>query len=296
MFFLFQEMKYMPPQPHVQPHNGHPGLPQHPWLGHGGPLGHDPWSSMSHYTGLHPQPELKQEIKPLPADYGRVAAHHPAMHHSMYQPPVTGAYLGMGTNSGTNSPSPVHALQHPAYAGMNGKCDDMTDTVNHCEHSSNVNRPPCLSLSPLTGSRYLPWQAPCLQTTPTLLAEEVSTVGCIGCHPPLSLSSLEKHTNTLYTRRAPVFILALKKGDPSSGWVLQPRKYTDRYARKLKRENSCLDVIHISDLLWMFEGKLPIVHTRWDLICRLQRSKKLVCKRIVNRNPFYHSSAAGQGT
>lgn len=126
--FLFQEMKYMPPQPHVQPHNGHPGLPQHPWLGHGGPLGHDPWSSMSHYTGLHPQPELKQEIKPLPADYGRVAAHHPAMHHTMYQPPVTGAYLGMGTNSGTNSPSPVHALQHPAYAGMNGKCDDMTDS------------------------------------------------------------------------------------------------------------------------------------------------------------------------
>jgi len=114
------EMKYMPPQPHVQPHNGHPGLPQHPWLGHGGPLGHDPWSSMSHYTGLHTQPELKQEIKPLPADYGRVAAHHPAMHHTMYQPPVTGAYLGMGTNSGTNSPSPVHALQHPAYAGMNG--------------------------------------------------------------------------------------------------------------------------------------------------------------------------------
>ena len=119
-------MKYMPPQPHVQPHNGHPGLPQHPWLGHGGPLGHDPWSgAMSHYTGLHAQPELKQEIKPLPADYGRVAAHHPAMHHSMYQPPVTGAYLGMGTNSGTNSPSPVHALQHPAYAGMNGKCDQL---------------------------------------------------------------------------------------------------------------------------------------------------------------------------
>ena len=45
----------------------------------------------------------------------------PAMHHpTAWQPPVTGAYLGMGTNSGTNSPSPVHALQHPAY-GMNGK-------------------------------------------------------------------------------------------------------------------------------------------------------------------------------
>ena len=41
--------------------------------------------------------------------------HHPAA----WQPPVTGAYLGMGTNSGTNSPSPVHGLQHPAY-GMNG--------------------------------------------------------------------------------------------------------------------------------------------------------------------------------
>jgi hypothetical protein len=65
--------------------------------------------------------ELKQEIKPLPSDYGR-SVHHPAMHHpSAWQPPVTGAYLGMGgTNSGTNSPSPVHGLQHPAY-GMNGK-------------------------------------------------------------------------------------------------------------------------------------------------------------------------------
>ena len=106
----------MPPQPHVQ-HNGHPGLPHNPW----GAIPGDPWGM--HY-GLHAQ-ELKQEIKPLPADYGRVAAHHPAMHHSMYQPPVTGAYLGMGTNSGTNSPSPVHALQHPAYAGMNGKCDQL---------------------------------------------------------------------------------------------------------------------------------------------------------------------------
>ena len=51
--------------------------------------------------------------------------HHPAMvhpsHPTAWQPPVTGAYLGMGTNSGTNSPSPVHALQHPAY-GMNGEC------------------------------------------------------------------------------------------------------------------------------------------------------------------------------
>jgi len=106
------EMKYMPPQPHVQ-HNGHPGLPQHPWAGIHGGLHSDPWANM-HY-GLHAQ-ELKQEIKPLP-DYSR---HHPAMHHpSAWQPPVTGAYLGMGTNSGTNSPSPVHALQHPAY-GMNG--------------------------------------------------------------------------------------------------------------------------------------------------------------------------------
>ena len=95
----------MPPQPHVQ-HNGHPGLPHNPWG--------DPWGM--HY-GLHAQ-ELKQEIKPLPAEYGR-AVHHPAMHHpSVWQPPVTGAYLGMGTNSGTNSPSPVHGLQHPAY-GMN---------------------------------------------------------------------------------------------------------------------------------------------------------------------------------
>merc|ERR1719192_2870782 len=42
-----------------------------------------------------------------------------AGHPTAWQPPVTGAYLGMGTNSGTNSPSPVHALQHPAY-GMNG--------------------------------------------------------------------------------------------------------------------------------------------------------------------------------
>ena len=106
----------MPPQPHVQ-HNGHPGLPQHPWAGIHGGLHSDPWANM-HY-GLHAQ-ELKQEIKPLPSDYGR-AVHHPAMHHpSAWQPPVTGAYLGMGTNSGTNSPSPVHALQHPAY-GMNGK-------------------------------------------------------------------------------------------------------------------------------------------------------------------------------
>ena len=76
--------------------------------------------------------------------------------------------------------------------------------------------------------------------------------------------------------------------------VLQPRKYTDRYARKLKRENSCLDVIHISDLLWMFEGKLPIVHTQpRDLI---SVSKKLVWERIVNRNPFYPFSTAGQGS
>ena len=37
-----------------------------------------------------------------------------------WQPPVTGPYLGMGSNSGTNSPSPVHGLQHPAY-GMNGE-------------------------------------------------------------------------------------------------------------------------------------------------------------------------------
>jgi class 3 POU domain transcription factor len=100
------EMKYMPPQPHVQ-HNGHPGLPHNPW----GAIPGDPWGM--HY-GLHAQ-ELKQEIKPLPGDYGR-AVHHPAMHHpSAWQPPVTGAYLGMGTNSGTNSPSPVHGLQHPAY-------------------------------------------------------------------------------------------------------------------------------------------------------------------------------------
>ena len=108
----------MPPQPHVQ-HNGHPGLPHNPWVGiHGGGIPGDPWGSM-HY-GLHAQ-ELKQEIKPLPSEYGRAGVHHPAMHHpSAWQPPVTGAYLGMGTNSGTNSPSPVHALQHPAY-GMNGK-------------------------------------------------------------------------------------------------------------------------------------------------------------------------------
>ena len=72
------------------------------------------------YLSFHLK-ELKQEIKPLPSDYGR-SVHHPAMHHpSAWQPPVTGAYLGMGgTNSGTNSPSPVHGLQHPAY-GMNGK-------------------------------------------------------------------------------------------------------------------------------------------------------------------------------
>ena len=115
---LFQEMKYMPPQPHVH-NNGHPGLPHNPWVGiHGGGIPGDPWGSM-HY-GLHAQ-ELKQEIKPLPSEYGRAGVHHPAMHHpTAWQPPVTGAYLGMGTNSGTNSPSPVHALQHPAY-GMNGK-------------------------------------------------------------------------------------------------------------------------------------------------------------------------------
>ena len=112
---ILQEMKYMPPQPHVH-NNGHPGLPHNPWVGiHGGGIPGDPWGSM-HY-GLHAQ-ELKQEIKPLPGEYGR-AVHHPAMHHpSAWQPPVTGAYLGMGTNSGTNSPSPVHGLQHPAY-GMN---------------------------------------------------------------------------------------------------------------------------------------------------------------------------------
>jgi len=110
------EMKYMPPQPHVQ-HNGHPGIPQHPWVGiHGSGIPGDPWGSMHPY-GIHAQ-ELKQEIKPLPSDYGR-AVHHPMHHPSAWQPPVTGAYLGMGTNSGTNSPSPVHALQHPAY-GMNG--------------------------------------------------------------------------------------------------------------------------------------------------------------------------------
>ena len=106
----------MPPQPHVQ-HNGHPGIPHNPWVGiHGSGIPGDPWGSM-HY-GLHAQ-ELKQEIKPLPSDYGR-AVHHSMHHPSAWQPPVTGAYLGMGTNSGTNSPSPVHALQHPAY-GMNGK-------------------------------------------------------------------------------------------------------------------------------------------------------------------------------
>ena len=108
----------MPPQPHVQ-HNGHPGLPQHPWAAsiHGASIHSDPWANM-HY-GLHAQ-ELKQEIKPLPSDYGRAVNPHPMHHPSAWQPPVTGAYLGMGTNSGTNSPSPVHALQHPAY-GMNGK-------------------------------------------------------------------------------------------------------------------------------------------------------------------------------
>jgi len=128
------EMKYMPPQPHpgVQ-HNGHPGLPQHPWAGiHGGLHGADPWANLhSGHYGLHPAhsasaaslpQDLKQEIKPLPGEYGG-RVHHPAMvhagHPTAWQPPVTGAYLGMGTNSGTNSPSPVHALQHPAY-GMNG--------------------------------------------------------------------------------------------------------------------------------------------------------------------------------
>ena len=111
----------MPPQPHVH-NNGHPGLPHNPWVGiHGGGIPGDPWGSM-HY-GLHAQ-ELKQEIKPLPSEYGRAGVHHPAMHHpTAWQPPVTGAYLGMGTNSGTNSPSPVHALQHPAY-GMNGKSSE----------------------------------------------------------------------------------------------------------------------------------------------------------------------------
>ena len=110
-------MKYLPPQPHLQ-HNGHPGLPHNPW----GAIPGDPWGM--HY-GLHAQ-ELKQEIKPLPSEYGR-AVHHPAMHHpSAWQPPVTGAYLGMGSNSGTNSPSPVHGLQHPAY-GMNG-------TLLHSSH------------------------------------------------------------------------------------------------------------------------------------------------------------------
>ena len=102
--FLFQEMKYMPPQPHVQ-HNGHP-LGHNPW----GAIPGDPWGM--HY-GLHAQ-GLKQEIKPMPEDYGR-AVHHPMHHPAAWQPPVTGAYLGMGTNSGTNSPSPVHGLQHPAY-------------------------------------------------------------------------------------------------------------------------------------------------------------------------------------
>ena len=96
----------MPPQPHVQ-HNGHPGLPHNPW----GAIPGDPWGM--HY-GLHAQ-ELKQEIKPLPGEYGRGVVHHPMHHPAAWQPPVTGAYLGMGTNSGTNSPSPVHGLQHPAY-------------------------------------------------------------------------------------------------------------------------------------------------------------------------------------
>ena len=54
---FFQEMKYMPPQPHpgVQ-HNGHPGLPQHPWAGiHGGLHGADPWANLhSGHYGLHP--------------------------------------------------------------------------------------------------------------------------------------------------------------------------------------------------------------------------------------------------
>ena len=101
----------MPPQPQVH-HNGHPGLHPNPW-GLPSPAV-DPWGSMHH--GLYAQ-ELKQEIKPLPGDYGRV--HHSMHHPSAWQPP-TGAYLGMGSNSGTNSPSPVHGLQHPAY-GMNGK-------------------------------------------------------------------------------------------------------------------------------------------------------------------------------
>merc|ERR1719468_813240 len=112
------EMKYMPPQTQVH-HNGHSaaGLHPNPWALPGTGIPGDPWGTMHH--GLYAQ-ELKQEIKPLPADYGR-SVHHPAMHHpSPWQPPVTGAYLGMGgTNSGTNSPSPVHGLQHPAY-GMNG--------------------------------------------------------------------------------------------------------------------------------------------------------------------------------
>ena len=111
-------MKYMPPQPHLQ-HNGHPSLAHNPWVGIPGTgIPGDPWGSMHPGHALYAHQDLKQEIKPLPGDYGR-AVHHPMHHPAAWQPPVTGAYLGMGTNSGTNSPSPVHGLQHPAY-GMNG--------------------------------------------------------------------------------------------------------------------------------------------------------------------------------
>ena len=57
-----------------------------------------------HHAGLYAAQELKQEIKPLPAEYGRSGVHHPAMHHpsAWNPPPVTGAYLGMGSNSGKN--------------------------------------------------------------------------------------------------------------------------------------------------------------------------------------------------
>jgi len=123
------EMKYMPPQPHpIGQHNGHPGLPHNPWIPTGSIPG-DPWGlQASHYGSLHAvatNPDLKQEIKPLSVagEYGRVPTHHPAMHHPAapwQHPPVSGAYLGMGSNSGTNSPSPVHSLQHPAAYGMNG--------------------------------------------------------------------------------------------------------------------------------------------------------------------------------
>ncbi len=67
----------MPPQSHVQ-HNGHPGLHPNPWVGIPGTgIPGDPWGSMHHHLGY--AQELKQEIKPLPGDYGR-AVHHP-MHH-----------------------------------------------------------------------------------------------------------------------------------------------------------------------------------------------------------------------